>query len=254
MPQEQLSRVAGVPRLPLPIFKAAAEQYFIGKEASRSEQQNGKKSKVKLLRELSANDPAVRSWLLKFARDYKAEETRRIAADQGLTINAASANRPLSLVDRMVAVLEAGQKPDDHFSTDELNSPADPEWEAVRAEIDARLSRKAEMGCNTCGLPATHQIGGHWFCDRHDGKPTGIQPPPVPDGSPAAYINSSFGKDPAPTPAPMTPSEYHNAQDRMNQPVRAMVGPVPKDAVFLGVSGVDYSERPPAEPDRKPRF
>jgi len=33
----QLSRVAGVPRLPLNIFKTAAEQYFIGKDASRAE-------------------------------------------------------------------------------------------------------------------------------------------------------------------------------------------------------------------------
>jgi len=37
-----------------------------------------------MLRELSANNPAVRSWLLKFAREFKAEETRRIAAEQGI--------------------------------------------------------------------------------------------------------------------------------------------------------------------------
>jgi hypothetical protein len=179
MSEKQLSRVAGVPRLPLPIFKAAADRYFVGKDASRTEQQNGRKSKVQLLRQLSANDPAVRSWLIKFAKEFKAEETRKKAAEQGLTINEAAPGRTLSLVDRMVAVLEAGQRLEDHFTKEELESPADPKhgelWAGYQRYVQTGSIKEQAVthGCNYCGRPATRQIGTVRYCDQHDGCPTG---------------------------------------------------------------------------------
>src|SRR6202030_1499541 len=76
----QLSRVAGVPRLRLPIWKAAAAQFFQGKkDPSRDEQRNnGKKTKVALLRELVATDPKVKSWLIQFAADLRARGAREM--------------------------------------------------------------------------------------------------------------------------------------------------------------------------------
>jgi hypothetical protein len=174
MSEKQLSRVAGVPRLSLPIFKAAADRYFIGKEATRTEQQNGRKSKVQLLRQLSANDPAVRSWLIKFAKEFKAEETRKKAAEQGLTINEAAPDRTLPLVDRMVAVLEAGQKLEDHFTAEEFASPGEPDPELEKLAEGYQqyvktgsMKEPARHGCNYCGKPATRQIGATHYCDIH---------------------------------------------------------------------------------------
>ena len=176
MSDKQLSRVAGCPRLPLPVFKAAAEQYFVGKDATRTEQQNGKKSKVKLLRELSTNDPAVRSWLIKFAKEYKAGETRKIAAEQGLTINADG--RAVTDIDRMVAMLEAGQKLEDHFTAEELSAPAEPDpahdalWAGYQTYLKTGSFKPSTPTCNHCAGPVTHTLprGDGFFtywCDRH---------------------------------------------------------------------------------------
>jgi hypothetical protein len=85
--EKQLSRVAGVPGLKLPIWKAAAAAFFTGQDPSRAEQQNqGRRTKVSLLRELAASDPAVRSWVIKFATDLRARDARQAAAEQGLTM------------------------------------------------------------------------------------------------------------------------------------------------------------------------
>jgi hypothetical protein len=124
-----------------------------------------------LLRQLSANDPTVRSWLIKFAKGFNAEETRKKAAEQGLTINEAAPGRTLSLIDRMVAVLEVGQSLADHFTADELNSPADPEWTEFLAEMERRQNARVQHGCNYCSQPAIREItiGGRpvHFCDVH---------------------------------------------------------------------------------------
>jgi hypothetical protein len=250
MSEKQLSRVAGCPRLPLPVFKAAAEQYFVGKDATRTEQQNGKKSKVKLLRELSTNDPAVRSWLIKFAKEYKADQTRKAAAAQGLTINADG--RAVTDIDRMVALLEAGQKLEDHFTAEELNAPGDPQWDADYKEImertkhlgtateqAARMAQRRRCATPGCSNDYIMDLWGVKMCNKHY-QPAAInadRPSAPVDPGPAAYINDNFGKGPA---NPRTLAlralgdAYAAAPVCTNSNGRPMVGPVDMtNAVFV---------------------
>jgi hypothetical protein len=246
MSDKQLSRVAGCPRLPLPVFKAAAEQYFVGKDATRTEQQNGKKSKVKLLRELSTNDPAVRSWLIKFAKEYKADQTRKAAASQGLTINADG--RAVADIDRMVALLEGGQKLSDHFTADELNGAGDPAWDAAVKEIEARGNRSVIHGCDWCGFnngPAVRQVTVNGrtshYCPKHDGTSAN---PFRPGDAPQGFVSASNPTVPAsPSPAVADPTgrlaylqairEVHEAEAAARArrgPYRATYGPTDPEA------------------------
>src|ERR1700757_5019810 len=72
------------------------------------------------------------------------------------------------------------------------------EWAEFTAEMARRQdTSKIKHGCNTCGFsngPATRQINGAHYCDKHDGKPRPVSYQPPLDPSPAAYINSDFGK------------------------------------------------------------
>jgi hypothetical protein len=177
--EKQLSRVAGCPRLPLNVFKAFAELKFIGKGPTRKEQQNGKESKVQLLRKLAANDPAVRSELIKFAKEYQANRTRKLAAEQGLTLATPGAARTSDdeEVDRLVRELEA-------------------------AEMSVPRTSPPVLSRGLCGHPGcTKEWKTDFFgvrrCDEHH-QPERTFASSAPAGplSPAEYINSGFGKNP----------------------------------------------------------
>lgn len=206
MTTRQLSRVSGVPRFKLPIWKAAAAQFWAGKEPSRTDQQNkGHRTKVALLRELAATDPAVKSWVIKFATEQRGKDARQLAAEQGLAMPDVLGEPSVSDVDRLVRMLEAGKE----LTAEDLEIPGDP---AEQARLDAAAvsgePKPVTHGCNTCGFnngPATRDITVNGkvchFCDRHDGTRP-YQAQPVPEYSPAAYVNSSFGTAPSPTDSP----------------------------------------------------
>jgi hypothetical protein len=196
MSEKQLSRVAGVPRLKLPIWKAAAASFFKGKDPSREEQQNsGKKTKVALLRELAAADPEVRSWLIKFATDLRARDARHVAAEQGLVmpeklgfVSLFPGDRPeFSVMTRRVVCLGLPNSAELLEKLATLYPDGDPpdvaerqnrEWAVVMAEIEKRQTRPGYT-CDWCAGPWTRIINGTHYCDRHDGKPTS-QSPAVP--------------------------------------------------------------------------
>jgi len=217
---KQLSRVAGAPRLKLPIWKAAAPQFFTGKDPSRDEQRNqNRKTKVALLRELAASDPSVRSWVIKFTTDLRARDARQIAADQGLTmperlgfVSLFPGDRPdLTLLARTVICMEKPNATELLEKLTTLYPDGDlpevverqaNEWAEFEAEMEERQDpSKIKHGCNTGGFnngPATRviEIGGKaaHFCDKHDGKRPFTPGQPEPTGSPAEYVNSDFGK------------------------------------------------------------
>jgi hypothetical protein len=229
----QLSRVAGVPRLKLPIWKAAAAQFFQGKkDPSRDEQRNsGKKTKVALLRELAASDPKVKSWLIQFATDLRARDARQMAAEQGFVMPETlgfvplfPGDRPdLTVLARTVICMEQPNAEELLGKIATLYPDGDPpdvversarEWAEFTAEMTRRQdTSKIQHGCNTCGFnngPATRQIGGAHYCAVHDGKRPGSYQPPL-DPSPAAYINSDFGKASSQSPRVLALKAYAEA-------------------------------------------
>jgi hypothetical protein len=266
----QLSRVAGVPRLRLPIWKAAAAQFFQGKkDPSRDEQRNnGKKTKVALLRELVATDPKVKSWLIQFAADLRARGAREIAAEQGFVMPETlgfvplfPGDRPdLTVLARTVICMEKPNAEELLQKIATLYPDGDPPevLERQLKELEALQAPKpaAVEGCNTCGFsngPATRtiEIGGKaaHFCDKHDGKRP-FQFQPVADPGPAAYINSGFGKDqngeafdPDRPQAGDTPyiaglKALRRAQQdaaALVRPARATYGPTPEGAIVVSV-------------------
>jgi hypothetical protein len=262
----QLSRVAGVPRLKLPIWKAAAAQFFQGKkDPSRDEQRNsGKKTKVALLRELVASDAKVKSWLIQFAADLRARGAREMAAEQGFVMPETlgfvplfPGDRPdLTVLARTVICMEKPNAEELLGKIATLYPDGDPPevLERQMQELAALNVPKPEPthGCNTCGFnngPATRkiEIDGKpvHFCAGHDGKrPGGYQAPPDPQ-SPAEYINSNFGKDPSeiqPGDDPRT--VYLKTLRRATLDAqaiphtnRANYGPTPEGAVVVSVYG-----------------
>jgi hypothetical protein len=208
-PITQLSRAAGVPRsYPLSVWKVAAEALIVGPNTTPAERRAGKPTKVQTLKSFCATDKAWRKRVADFVRTSQAEAARKYAEAQGWKL-ATDGATPKSLVDRMVEVLERGERLEDHFTAEEINSaPPDPAHDKLWADYQHYLKtgefpgRTATHGCNTCGFnngPATRtiEIGGKaaHFCDVHDGKRTGSYLPPAEPQSPAAYINSGFGKD-----------------------------------------------------------
>lgn len=195
---EQLARAAGVPRnYPLSVWKRAANALIQGEGKSQE--------KVKALRSLCAVDKEWRKKVSEWVRADQSEASKKYIAAQGWTL--ADGAKPQSLVDRMVACLEAGKRLEDHFTPEELASPAEPD--PIHEELWARYQHYIKTGklpseevihlCGQCGDPSTRtiEIAGqrHAFCAIHDGtqRPGQYQAPSVPQ-SPAEYINSDFGK------------------------------------------------------------
>ncbi|HKV79544.1 MAG TPA: hypothetical protein VJP02_15455 [Candidatus Sulfotelmatobacter sp.] len=183
---KQLSRVAGVPRLKLPIWKAAAAQFFQGTEPTREEQRNGnKKSKVGLLRELAATDPTVRSWVIKFAADMRSRDARAQATEQGLVmpdklgfVALFPGDRPdLTALARTVICMEKPNAEELLAKLQTLYPDGDPPDVAERqaAELQALAEMKPPVVthlCNHCGEPHTKAFprgngSSTYWCDKH---------------------------------------------------------------------------------------
>lgn len=231
MSEKQMSRVAGVPRFNLATWKVIADTLISGEDVTRRQQQGGKKSKVRIARELAASNPAFRSAAIKIAKAAQAEAALGTATAQGWKVNteAVSANQPLSLVDRMVAVLEKGERLEDHFTAEELHSPGDPKvQEELEAAAACQIPKPVTHGCNYCGKPATRQItiGGRslHFCESHDGTPTHPFVPTSPGIVARPDQDAIWAAQRAEADASRS---YYGTGCR---PVRANYGPRPKDA------------------------
>jgi len=178
---EQLSRASGVPRnYPRSVWKKAAEALIEGDGQALE--------KVKALKSLCNVDKEWRRRVAEWVKTDQSEAVKKYIAAQGWQLTNDVSPKPPSLVDRMVAVLEAGQKLEDHFSKEELESPADPDpkhdelWANYQRYLQTGSMKEQPTthGCNYCGKPATRQLqvnakAAH-FCDIHDGVRLAARP------------------------------------------------------------------------------